>query len=349
MDKYNIKGVEVFSAGKWNGDEYTKEDLIDMVKAFEETSSGIRPFLKLGHDNKQKILKSEGLPAAGWIEKLYIKGDKLVADFVDIPKKIFQLIESKAYRKVSSEIYLNVQIKEKKYNKLLGAVALLGAETPGVYNLSDILAMYNQQAQEVKIYDDAIIDIIYENETNKNKGVKMKTENEIKLELELKAKEDEAKKFAKQAEDAQKEADAQKEEIEQLKKFKAEAEAKQIKLEADAAQARIEKFSTELVAEQLCTPAMKPLIEALLGPEKKEYSVKLADKEENLTKENLLKEALKLFAAAKGVNLEEGSQAGKEKSEFSDKEMDEKIKKYAADNKLSYGQAAKEIMKQNKK
>ena len=97
----NIKGVEVFSVGTWNGQTFTEQDLDKMVESFKETSATVRPFLKLGHDDDQKLLQKEGLPAAGWVGSLYRKGGKLLADFVDIPKKIMELIENKAYRKVA--------------------------------------------------------------------------------------------------------------------------------------------------------------------------------------------------------------------------------------------------------
>jgi len=104
---HSINGVEVFASGKWNGDHYTNEDLDEMVKAFNDTGHKIKPFLKLGHNDEQKLLATDGLPSAGWVSNLRRIGDKLVADFVDIPKKIFELISNKAFRKVSSEIFMS--------------------------------------------------------------------------------------------------------------------------------------------------------------------------------------------------------------------------------------------------
>ena len=60
---HNVKAVEIFSAGVWNDDKYTVEDLDDMVKAFGEV--GFSPPLKLGHNNKQE---EDGQPALGWVE-----------------------------------------------------------------------------------------------------------------------------------------------------------------------------------------------------------------------------------------------------------------------------------------
>ena len=83
----SINGVEIFSTGIWNNNTITLEILEDIVSAFKATSKTLRPFLKIGHNEEQEFLQKDGLPAAGWINNLYIKGNKLLADFIDIPKK----------------------------------------------------------------------------------------------------------------------------------------------------------------------------------------------------------------------------------------------------------------------
>src|SRR4051812_43298465 len=92
--------VEDFLSGDWNGDTYTASDINEMVRAFTENEVGARPRLKLGHDPKQKVakelLKTDGQPAVGWIEKLYAKGDKLLADFSDVHEKVYSAIQKKA-------------------------------------------------------------------------------------------------------------------------------------------------------------------------------------------------------------------------------------------------------------
>ena len=168
---YKQTGVEIFSVGNWNGDDYTIEDLNTMVAAFEETKQGAQPFLKLGHDPKQKLIQADGLPAAGWIERIYVRGNKLFADFTDIPKKVYDLIQAKAYKKVSSEIFWNIKVGEKTYKRMLAAVALLGADTPGVMNLNDILAMYSNEGkigENLKIYDNAFE--VLTSKPNNNEG-----------------------------------------------------------------------------------------------------------------------------------------------------------------------------------
>lgn len=315
---FSIPGVEIFAAGKWNGDEYTIEDLQCMCDAFEETKRGLPPHLKLGHDDNQKMLQKDGMPAAGWIEKMYIKGDKLVADFCDIPKKIYDLIQQKAYKKVSSEIYWNLKVGDKTYKKVLASVALLGADMPAVQNLSDILGMYSKKEnEELKIYEAMNLNI------KESEAVMEKTEKELALEAQV----EEQKKQYAQAQ----------EKIAELEKFKAEADAK-------AEELRIEKFTSDLVVEKLCTPAMKPMLAELVGPEKKEYS--LQDKK--LSKEELLKETLKLFKASLEVNLEEGSSKGEKNSKTDEKAIDQKVRQYMTEHKVTYGQALKVISKENK-
>lgn len=344
----NIKGVEIFSAGTWNGDAYTVEDLNEMVRAFTENSVGARPHLKIGHDPRQKVAKelmqSDGMPALGWIEKLYVQGEKLVADFSDVPEKLFSLVQKKAYRKVSSEIFHNIKIGEKKYKKMLAAVALLGADSPGVMNLADIMASYKlgESYDKLSVYE---IDFISESKEKPKQGEQMeKTALEIKLELEkeLVEKENaELKEFKAQAEKVKADADK---ELADLKEFKAKAEKEKVELLAQAEEARIEAFATSLVTDKLATPAMKPLVVAILGAEKKEYSVKLADKEIKISKEDLLKETLKLFKAASEVNFEESSSYGFDGAKGKEDEMDKKAKAYMSENKCSYGQALKAVM-----
>lgn len=337
METHKIHGVEIFSAGTWNGDEYSTEDLHEIVKAFDENKVGFRPFLKLGHDESQTLLQQDGYPAAGWVERIYVQGEKLMADFVDIPKKIFDLIKSKAYRKVSCEIYWNLKVNEKLYPKLLGAVALLGADNPGVMNLNDILGMYAKliSGETPKSY----AAIAPNFEMQGGSGME-KTEKEIKLELEvdakakeLEAKEAELKAFALREEEA-------KSELEKLREYKKASEQKEIELAQKLAEEKRESFMKDLEADKLCSPAMKPYVKALLGEEKKEYAI--GDK--TLSKEETLKEALKLFKEAASVNFEINTENKKDfKKEVLSKEEEEKVNKYMKEQGCTYGKALKDL------
>lgn len=349
-----IKGVEIFAAGTWNGDTYEVSDLDAMVKAFEATKDMFKPYLKLGHDDEQKILQNDGLPAAGWIGKIYRVGEKLLADFVDIPQKIFELIENRAYRKVSSEIYWNLKVDDKKYPYVLGAVALLGADTPAVNNLADIMSMYGLVVKdEIKIYTNeqkpvTVKQYSFTTEEAMEGEHMPKSEAEMKLELELKAeKEAREKAEADSKKYAQERADKDAE-LEKLRAEKAESDKKAHEATVKAEQARIESYVTGLVSEKIVTPAMKPFVLALLGEDKKEYSFKVKDEEKKYSKEDLLKQILKLHTAS-DVNVDESSEDGQEKKvKNSDEALNEKIEAYMEENKCSYKAAYKAVTAEHK-
>jgi hypothetical protein len=87
---------------------------------------------------------------------------------------------------------------------------------------------------------------------------------------------------------------------------------------------------------------MEEMVKELLGPDKKEYTVK------KITKEETLKEVLKLFKASQDVNFDENSSKGDYSKKDVESELDKKAKEYAEKNKCSYSQALKAVMKENK-
>lgn len=348
----SIKGVEVFAEGTWNGDTYSTRDLEEMVKAFNETSKTLRPPLKLGHSDNQTLLQQDGLPAAGWIGSLYVKGKKLLADFVDIPNKIYDLLEKGGYKKVSSEIYWNMDLAGNVYPRFLGAVSLLGADMPAVSTLSDILSLYTvEDGQKRKPYefDGSSLSIKPYTFNSKNYRIeesqRMPTEKELQLEAELKlAKEKllEAEKLEKQYKI---DLTAKDSELEKHAQFKKEAEAKALATARELASEKLNREIEGLQSEKLVTPAMKEYVREFLSEDKKEYSVKLKDKDEKkFTKVALFKEILKLHAAGSSVNLDEDSEAGRVENKNKEDELDVKINQYAKEHKVSYAQAYKTIM-----
>ena len=127
---HDLSGVEVFRAGTWNGDKYTTGDLDDMVAAFDAV--GFRPPVKLGHK------ENSGDPAYGWVKAIKRVGDKLIADFMDLPVQVFNAIKSRAFDTVSSEIFWNLKRGSENFRRVLKGVALLGAEIPAVAGLKPL-------------------------------------------------------------------------------------------------------------------------------------------------------------------------------------------------------------------
>ena len=107
-ETFEINDVEIFACGNWNGDKYTDEDLENIARSFEETKPSLKPYLKIGHDDNQLLAQRDGMPAVGWVERIKKIGNKLFADFCDVPKKVYDLIKAGAYKRISSEIFFNI-------------------------------------------------------------------------------------------------------------------------------------------------------------------------------------------------------------------------------------------------
>lgn len=345
MELKTKRAVEIFSAGKWNDDTYTVEDLDEMVRAFNETSRTWKPPLKLGHDENQKILQEDGYPAAGWVGKLYRVGNKLLADFVDIPAKIFNILEAGAYKKVSSEVFWDIDVGSEDggplvFSRMLAGVALLGSDMPAVMNLSDIMEWYVKAGTEKKFYA-----------TKEKKPSIKKYGFEIEDSTEAPAMEKNA-----ELEKLKKQNEASEAELEELRKYKADKEKASKKTDDEIAELKEQARNAELdrqVAEvgesQDVTPAMKPYIRAILGGEKKEYSIKVGKGDKAETKKyaargELVADLLKLHAAALKLNTKEESVEGEEIEQGDDEAaLDKKIRAYAKEHKCSYGAAMKAV------
>lgn len=179
---FNLEGVEIFSTGTWNGDKYTNKDLSAMVDNFDET--GFQPPLKLGHNEEQPEML-DGAPALGYVDKIYVEGSKLLANFVNLPKKVYEAIKRGNYKRVSSEIYWNYKSNGMTLDRVLKAVALLGSEIPAVTNLESISGLYNKDAEfkfylekEQEVMDDTNISI-KEFKTLQEELVKLKEEKAL--------------------------------------------------------------------------------------------------------------------------------------------------------------------------
>lgn len=324
----SINSVEIFAAGKWNGDTYTESDLDLLVKAFEETKDKLKPYLKLGHGDEQGILKADELPAAGYVANVYRMGKKLLADFVNVPEKVFQLIKNRAYSKVSSEIFQNIKINDKKYQWALKAVALLGGETPAVHDLDEILALgYTQtnadSSAEMRRYDfstnlltekqEDIMEVEQLKKQNEELNEKVKTLSEQNQTLQ-----DTQKKIEGGVEEIRKFADAQKTENEKLKQEKRFADIS----------ARVEK----LVEGKKITPAQAEKVKALAVdlPSEKKFKI---GADEFAGSEALLFSILE--QNSNGLPTDAKSEMGKTTSD----DLDSKAKEYSAKHSVSYKDA----------
>ncbi len=143
----DIKNVEIFGVGTWKGTKtvtVTGDMLDQMVAAFAQLSdkvAGFRPPIKLGHTDAQRFIgQSNGAPALGWVNAVRRVGDKVVADFKDVPSSLVDLIRNRLYNSVSIEILPKLEYGGVTFENVLSAVAVLGAELPAVKGLKELSA-----------------------------------------------------------------------------------------------------------------------------------------------------------------------------------------------------------------
>lgn len=141
----SIQNVEIFKVGTWFASgkkmKITGDNLDEMVASFEalNTKPGFIPALKLGHSAMQKFFgNNQGAPRLGFVEKIWRAGDKILANFSDVPDVLVDLIEKGRYNQVSVEVFPKYEFEGKVFKNLLTAVALLGAELPAVKGLKDL-------------------------------------------------------------------------------------------------------------------------------------------------------------------------------------------------------------------
>lgn len=141
-----LKGIEVFAVGKWNGMAFQAHDLAAMAEAYAALRDVHKVPVKLGHNAEQPF--TDGKPALGWVDALYVRGDKLVADLVDVPDVVAKAIKNRLYRRVSIELSIDVKYQGKHIPFVVDAVALLGADLPAVNVLEDLNAYMSRDAAQ---------------------------------------------------------------------------------------------------------------------------------------------------------------------------------------------------------
>jgi hypothetical protein len=331
-ETFDIPGVEIFAAGKWNGDDYSVKDLDDIVESFQELKGKVKPYLKIGHGDDQKLLRDDELPSAGWISNLKRVGKKLVADFVRIPKRIYEVLQRGAYSRISSELWWDIPIDGKTYRRVLKAVSILGGETPAVTNLNDILDLYSFEGAEARAFTtsnelrkyEVAKSALGEKETDPMEIEKLQaslSEANAKLAEATQVQEVMTKTLAEKDAELKRLSD----ENDGLKKLAADAKAEKRVIAIDAT-------LDKLITDKKIVPAQKDALRTLMQelPESKDKKYKLGDKEHDS-----LESVVMAFieANAEVPNTTTGTERGM------NQDLTDKAKKYAEDHKVSFKEA----------
>jgi len=353
---YELKDVEVFGIGTWKGNKITGEDLDNIVNGTNEIIDKLKPKVKLGHNDKQELLRKTGLPAGGWITKLTRVGDKILVNIKEVPKVLYQLIKNGAYKRISSELLYNYTepSTKKVYKKVLSAIAFLGADLPAVTNLKDIAALYDS--------DDNANLIIFEKEEKAQKVNKKKGESYI-MPNGIKITEVEGKKFiaVEDYEKLEKEKETIDKEKEEGKGFKEKFEAEEKK--SKEAEEKLNKISKETREAEIKTfidnhcsdkdmrflPKQKEVLMTLVESTSDEKKIKFTvdDKETKLSQRELLEKFIELQPNFSDSIFAELSKGEEEEEEGKDKLTPEekKVQKYMAENKdVSYRDAVLAVL-----
>lgn len=267
-DAYRLDGVEIFAAGTHNGDKYTGEDLDAMLKAFNALD--FKPPLKSGHSKDDP-----GHPALGWVENLRRVGDKLVADFTDMPKLVYDYIKERRFNTVSSEIYWNLKRGSNTFSRALKAVALLGAEIPAVAGLRPLHELFSAEDADAVTKQGTASTLTYKEASMTEDEIKKLNED---LAVAKKAAEDQAKK-TEAAEKAAKEAADKIAALEAAVRASGSVDSTLRNLKDAENEAKLKTLSTNLEAAEKTAKAEREAREALerSATEQKERIAKLEE------------------------------------------------------------------------
>lgn len=124
-----IRNIQLFKTGEHNGEKFTMNDLRQIVDAFDKVGYSVP--VKFGH------VEEPGLPAFGWITRIWIDGKFLMGD-MEVQPFVYDQIKSTLYDSLSIEMFYDITRDGVTYPKALKAVALLGAETPGCAGIAPL-------------------------------------------------------------------------------------------------------------------------------------------------------------------------------------------------------------------
>ena len=122
-----MKFYEVFKAGKYPQGTFTKKEITAIAKNYDPKFCEA----PITIDHQQTG------PAYGWVENVKADGEKLMVSFKEIPEAFEKDVNEGKYKKVSVELYRNLEGK----GAYLKAVSFLGAATPQVKGLEPIKFM----------------------------------------------------------------------------------------------------------------------------------------------------------------------------------------------------------------
>lgn len=168
-----MKFYEVFKTGTYPQGKFTKKEIALIAKNYDPKFC----------EAPVTIDHQQSGPAYGWVDSVKAEGDKLKVSFKDIPEEFEKDVNAGKYKKVSVELYRNLEGK----GAYLKAVSFLGAAIPQVKGLEAIKFMeaeaytfeFEEDNNSGNNDDKNILENFSENETEKLKQQIVELEEQI--------------------------------------------------------------------------------------------------------------------------------------------------------------------------
>ena len=122
-----MKYFEVFKAGVYPQGKFTKKQIAEIASNYDPKFC----------EAPITIDHQQSGPAYGWVQDVKAENDKLKVCFKDVPEEFEKEVNAGKYKKVSVELYRNLEGK----GAYLKAVSFLGAAIPQVKGLEAIKFM----------------------------------------------------------------------------------------------------------------------------------------------------------------------------------------------------------------
>lgn len=131
----NMRNVEIFRTGTHTDSAgrtktWTGEDLAEIAGSYLPTNYEAPNVI--GHP-------ASAAPAWGWVERLRVVGDRLLADLKDVPEEFVKMVRAKRFKKRSISLFTDGRLRH---------VGWLGAAAPAVSGLKDFEFSSGEAAQE---------------------------------------------------------------------------------------------------------------------------------------------------------------------------------------------------------
>ena len=139
-----VDDVEILRTGKWNGLTWTKKDIDHVINNFEKKIAKVGIKVTEDGTHKGKPMVLPGGASLGWADQLKRVGDRLVARFVNVPKKIANLWKSGALaeKSIEGKNHFFTGDGVDRGRTLTGMLLFGNASIPAVHGLSDLVTLY---------------------------------------------------------------------------------------------------------------------------------------------------------------------------------------------------------------